>query len=90
MKLTTIAKLCCPFDKHDLHLKILAQDLEQNVIEGILSCDACKRNYPIVYGVPIMAPDEYRQTALEYEVTDRWKLDYGIERLTLLPEVGEN
>nr|WP_067060149.1 Trm112 family protein [Mucilaginibacter sp. L294] len=65
MKLNTIAKLCCPFDKQDLQLKTLAQDLDQNVIEGILSCKTCLRNYPIIYGVPIMAPDEYRQIALE-------------------------
>lgn len=68
MKLNTIAKLCCPFDKQDLQLKTLAQDLDQNVIEGILSCKTCLRNYPIIYGVPIMAPDEYRQIALEQPV----------------------
>lgn len=86
MKLTTIEKLCCPFDKQDLHLQILAQDLEQNVIEGILSCATCQRKYPIVYGVPIMAPDEYRQLSLEQPVIDRWQLEYQINPLKLLPE----
>ncbi|RYY37930.1 MAG: hypothetical protein EOP46_00815 [Sphingobacteriaceae bacterium] len=86
MKLNTIAKLCCPFDKQDLQLKTLAQDLDQNVIEGILSCKTCMRNYPIIYGVPIMAPDEYRQIALEQPVIDRWKLEYYIDPLHLLPE----
>jgi uncharacterized protein YbaR (Trm112 family) len=86
MKLNTIAKLCCPFDKEDLQLNTLAQDLDQNVIEGILSCKTCLRNYPIIYGVPIMAPDEYRQIALEQPVIDRWKLDYHIDPLQLLPE----
>ncbi|WDF57373.1 Trm112 family protein [Mucilaginibacter sp. KACC 22063] len=85
MKLTTIAKLCCPFDKHNLQLKTLAHDVEQNVIDGILTCTECKRNYPIIYGVPIMAPDEYRQIALEQLVIDRWKIAYGIEPLKLLP-----
>jgi uncharacterized protein YbaR (Trm112 family) len=86
MKLNTIAKLCCPFDKQDLQLQILSQDLEQNIMEGILSCKTCRRNYPIVYGVPIMAPDEYRQPALEQPVVDRWKLEYGIDPVRLLPE----
>jgi len=86
MKLNTIAKLCCPFDKQDLQLRILAQDLDQNVIEGILSCKTCQRNYPIIYGVPIMAPDEYRQTALEQPVIDRWELDYQPDPLRSLPE----
>ena len=86
MKLNTIAKLCCPFDKQDLQLRILAQDLDQNVIEGILSCKTCQRNYPIIYGVPIMAPDEYRQTALEQPVIDRWGLDHQPDPPRSLPE----
>ncbi|MCD8739288.1 hypothetical protein LT679_01630 [Mucilaginibacter roseus] len=84
MKLNTIAKLCCPFDKHDLQLKVVAQDVEQNIIEGILSCKTCKRNYPIVYGVPIMAPDEYRQSALEQPILDRWVKDYQVDPAKLL------
>lgn len=86
MKLNTIAKLCCPFDKQDLELQTLAQDLNQNIIEGILSCTTCHRKYPIIYGVPIMAPDEYRQMALEQPVVDRWKLDYNIDPVQLLPK----
>jgi len=85
MKLNTIAKLCCPFDKQDLQLQILAQDIDQNVIEGILSCSTCMRNYPIIYGVPIMSPDEYRQIALEQPVVDRWKLEYNMDPVKLLP-----
>ena len=85
MKLHTIAKLCCPFDKNDLQLQILAQDIDQNVIEGILSCSTCRRKYPIIYGVPIMAPDEYRQIALEQPVVDHWKLEHGMEPVKLLP-----
>ena len=86
MKLNTIAKLCCPFDKQDLQLQVLAQNLDQNIIEGILSCNTCNRNYPIIYGVPIMAPDEYRQMTLEQPVIERWKLEYGLDPVHLLPE----
>jgi len=85
MKLTTIAKLCCPFDKTDLNLKVLVQDTENNIIEGILSCNKCQRNYPIVYGVPIMAPDEYRQVALEQPIVERWKLEHGLDPVKLIP-----
>jgi len=86
MRLKTIEKLCCPFDKQDLDLKVLAKDIEENVIEGILSCIHCHRKYPIVYGVPIMSPDEYRQINLEQPIMERWKLEYGINDLRLLPE----
>lgn len=85
MRLKTIEKLCCPFDKQDLDLKVLAKDMEENVIEGILSCIHCRRKYPIVYGVPIMSPDEYRQINLEQPIMERWKLEYGINDLRLLP-----
>ncbi len=85
MRLKTIEKLCCPFDKGDLTLQVLAKDLDQNILEGILSCKQCKRNYPIVYGVPIMAPDEYRQIQLEQPIIEQWKLDYEINDIKLLP-----
>jgi uncharacterized protein YbaR (Trm112 family) len=86
MRLKTIEKLCCPFDKQDLNLQILAKDTDENVIEGILSCTTCQRKYPVVYGVPIMSPDEYRQIKLEQPIIEQWKLDYGITDTQLLPE----
>jgi len=89
MKLKTINKLCCPFDKQDLTLQVFIKDTEQNIIEGILSCTACLRKYPIVYGVPIMSPDEYRQIKLEQPIVDRWKIDHGVEDIMLLPKVTE-
>jgi uncharacterized protein YbaR (Trm112 family) len=86
MRLKTIEKLCCPFDKHDLNLQVLAKDTDQNILEGILSCTHCQRKYPIVYGVPIMSPDEYRQIKLEQPIMEQWKLDYGITDTKLLPK----
>ena len=85
MRLKTIEKLCCPFDKQDLNLQVLVKDTEQNVIEGILTCKQCLRKYPIVYGVPIMSPDEYRQIQLEQPIMEQWKLDHGIADTKLLP-----
>ncbi len=73
MRLKTIQKLCCPLDKHDLTLRIIRQDLDQKVWEGMLTCTHCGREYPIIHGVPVMAPDEYRQPVLEKPVVDRWK-----------------
>ncbi|RYF89132.1 MAG: hypothetical protein EOO00_10330 [Chitinophagaceae bacterium] len=68
MKRQTIDKLCCPFDKSDLNLIILNQDIIGNVLKGTLECETCKRVYPIVHGVPIMTPDEYRQPAIEHKM----------------------
>lgn len=72
MKMQTIPKLCCPFDKSDLQLEIITKDLHDEVIEGLLTCDACKRIYPIVSGIPIMNPDEYREFSLEQPLLERW------------------
>jgi len=85
MRLKTIEKLCCPFDKQDLNLQVLVKDTNQNIIEGILSCVHCQRKYPIVYGVPIMSPDEYRQIKLEQPIMEQWKLDFNIVDTALLP-----
>lgn len=72
-----IAKLCCPFDKHDLELETFTRDTDNNIIEGMLSCTHCRRYYPIVYGVPIMSPDEYRQQELELPMLKRWESKLG-------------
>ncbi len=73
MRQSTIDKLCCPFDKADLQLQVISKDIEENIIEGILSCNECKRYYPIVKGVPIMSPDEYREYQLEQPMLDNWQ-----------------
>lgn len=73
MKLTTLNKLCCPFDKADLSLQIIAQDLQENVHEGLLICKTCNRYYPIVKGIPIMSPDEYREFKLEQPLIESWQ-----------------
>lgn len=77
MHLKTIEKLCCPFDKADLHLQVFVKDTEQNVLEGIFTCSSCQRKYPIFYGVPIMAPDEYRQSQLETPILEKWKIEHS-------------
>lgn len=68
-----IHKLACPMDKQDLTLKVYVKDTEGHIIEGMLHCAHCNRQYPIIYGLPILAPDEYRQPALEDNITRRWQ-----------------
>lgn len=85
MKLSLLEKLCCPQDKNELELKIFKQ-VEDEIIEGIFTCPDCKRYYPIVYGIPIMTPDEYRQKELENPLLNRWglQLQEKEERFILL------
>lgn len=69
----TIQKLCCPFDKSDLILKPITKTVDGNILEGILACDTCKRVYPIIKGIPVMSPDEYREFKLEQPILERWQ-----------------
>lgn len=66
-------KLCCPFDKSDLDLKIFKEKKEE-IVEGLMSCTKCNRYFPIIYGIPIMTPDEYRQHQLEAPILKKWGL----------------
>jgi uncharacterized protein YbaR (Trm112 family) len=71
MKQSFLNKLACPFDKQDLSIKIYKQDQDE-ILEGILTCNHCKRYYPILYGIPIMSPDEYREISLEAPLLEKW------------------
>lgn len=71
MKLNFLDKLACPFDKQDVSIKIFKQEKEE-ILEGILICSHCQRYYPIVHGIPIMSPDEYRQVELEIPLLAKW------------------
>lgn len=73
MRKKTINKLCCPFDKSDLHLTIITETVNEEVVEGFLVCAECNRIYPIVTGIPIMTPDEFREFKLEQPLLDKWK-----------------
>lgn len=72
MKPSLINKLACPMDKQDLTLKTFLKDTEGDIIEGMLYCQHCGRDYPIIYGLPILSPDEYREFGLEKTITNRW------------------
>ncbi|MCG8306679.1 MAG: hypothetical protein MI975_04750 [Cytophagales bacterium] len=71
MKKTLIDKLCCPMDKKALQLRIFKKD-DEEIIEGLFTCTECGRYYPVVHGLPIMTPDEYREKALEEPILNKW------------------
>lgn len=73
MRPETIKKLCCPFDKGDLTLTEITKEISGNILEGFFVCTDCKRLYPIVKGIPIMSPDEYREFKLEQPLLERWE-----------------
>ena len=88
MKISTIQnKLCCPFDKSDLKLEIIEQTVDQDIRIGSLTCTTCKRFYPIISGIPIMNPDEFRDSEIEkiyYESLSRLGHPKQIENFRLI------
>lgn len=88
MKRSLLDKLCCPVDKHELNSQIFAQLENGDIMEGLLTCPSCKRYYPIVYGIPIMTPDEYREKALEEPILKKWgmQLEQSEEQRFLLKD----
>jgi uncharacterized protein YbaR (Trm112 family) len=71
MKQSLLSRLACPFDKADLSIKIF-QENQEEILEGILTCTHCQRYYPIIYGIPVMSPDEYRELSLEMPLIEKW------------------
>ena len=47
--------LCCPVCKGDLTLSV-AEENEKEIVEGVLSCAACRADYPIHEGIPNLLP----------------------------------
>ncbi len=74
MQKKLLEKLCCPFDKGDLNVNVFKEDENGDIYEGLLTCPTCDRYYPIIYSIPIMTPDEYRERQLELPALERWGL----------------
>ena len=84
MKTSFVDKLCCPFDHASLSLAEFVKNQSGDILEGLLTCPNCKRYYPIIYGIPIMTPDTYRENALEAPVMARWLPGYRANGFQLL------
>jgi uncharacterized protein YbaR (Trm112 family) len=55
MKRKLMEILCCPVCKGDLVLRVDVED-EKEILEGVLSCAACRVDYPIREGIPDLLP----------------------------------
>jgi len=64
--------LACPIDKH-YPLDLIELVSEGDVIkEGVLLCSKCKRFYPIVDEIPVMLPDELRNSEEDLSFLKKW------------------
>ena len=64
--------MACPIDKH-YPLDLIELVSEGDVIkEGVLLCSKCRRFYPIVDEIPIMLPDELRNSEEDLSFLRKW------------------
>lgn len=72
MTRTLFNKLCCPADRNDLEIQVVTEDDEGEILEALMSCPECGRYFPVIYGIPILIPDEYRDEEMEQPLLERW------------------
>jgi len=89
MRRTFADKLCCPMDKEELELHIFHieefENEEDEILEGVFICPECQRYYPVIYGIPIMTPDEYREKSLEAPLLEKWGIPLNEKESVRLP-----
>ena len=85
-----LEKLCCPIDKHDLDISIINEDENDEILEALMSCPECKRYFPVIYGIPILIPDEYRDESLEKPLLEKWDENYELGISNYRLESGGN
>jgi uncharacterized protein len=66
--------LACPMDKHyPLQLLEFSSKEPDIVVDGVLTCSACQRFYPIIDEIPVMLPDDLRSKKEDMEFLAKWK-----------------
>lgn len=59
-------------DKHELKITIFTETKDGQILEALMSCPRCSRYFPVIYGIPILLPDEYRDKTLEEPLLKKW------------------
>ena len=80
MKKSLMELLACPICKHHT-LKLQVFQEEDEVVEGLIVCEACNRWYPIIEEIPFMLPDELRDGKDDLPFLRKWKEKFPEEIL---------
>ena len=82
MQRTLLDILACPMDKHYPLQMIELNTSGDKVIDGVLSCEQCKRFYPIIDEIPVMLPDELRNRKEDLDFLTKWRSKLPVEMVT--------
>lgn len=77
MTKTLFNRLACPIDKTAPLRITIFRVTKEEVEEGLLECPACNRYFPIIGGIPVMTPDDFRDASMEALFLERWRSHLG-------------
>lgn len=77
MTKTLFNRLACPIDKSAPLRITIFRVAKEDVEEGLLECPECNRYFPIIGGIPVMTPDEFRDASMEALFLERWRANLG-------------
>lgn len=58
--------IVCPECRGDLQLENFSGRNFENIVDGVLTCNECKREYPVIEGIPRLLPDKLIGNVLFY------------------------
>ncbi len=64
--------LSCPIDKYN-KLELYELEYSKEIEYGVLYCSKCSRFYPIINTIPILLPDNLRNSKEDIEFLKRWR-----------------
>ena len=72
MKRQLMEILACPICKHS-PLDLYVFEEKEDIDEGLITCSACNRWYPIIEEIPHMLPDKLRDKKEDLEFLKKWQ-----------------
>jgi SAM-dependent methyltransferase/uncharacterized protein YbaR (Trm112 family) len=88
MKIQTINSLCCPFCSGILEVNDISQENKHGIYFGLIGCNSCHLDFPVVAGVLILGGPSERISVWD-EVSENLALN-GVEIRTLCNLISEN
>ncbi len=67
--------LACPICKH-YPLDLYVFEENEEITEGLINCQSCKRWYPIIDEIPHMLPDELRDGKDDRPFLKKWRASF--------------
>lgn len=89
MRTSIVNLLACPACKHhNLELTIL-ESANDIIVDGLLTCESCRRWYPVLDAIPVLISDRGLYDELYDEFSKKWNIDATIDNNTMIASDNE-